>query len=171
MLESQHSFKKGGKKKEWISAPQGPRKKLEKKDLCRLSNHRPNEKRLFFFPPWHQAVLQTIILFLSLSLTVFEFWVLANLSSSCSFLKAGRISRVISNRNSFFVFACAAFPSASAAHSCQWSAQHWEPFAAAPRTTHSPVSPSEKWRDKSLCSPGLWFPWGQEQQLLLSLTP
>lgn len=152
MLESQHSFKKGRKKKEWISAPQGPRKKLEKKDLCRLSNHRPNEKRVFFFfSLWHQSVLQTITLFLSLSLTVFEFWVLANLSSSCFFLKAGKISRVISKRNSYFIFACATFPSGPAGHPCQWSAQHWEPFAAAPRTTHIPVSPSAEWRDRSLC--------------------
>lgn len=148
MLESQHSFKKRWGKKEWISAPQGPRKKTEKKDLCRLSNHRLNEKRLFFSSsPRHQTVLQTIILFLSLS-QFFEFWVLANLSSSCSLLKAGKIRRVISKRSRYFIFACAAFPSG---HAAQWSAQHWEPSAAALRTTHTPVSPSEKWRDKSLC--------------------
>lgn len=154
MLESQHSFKKGRKKKSGSLLLKDQEKSFEKKDLCRLSNHRLNEKRLFFlffFFPRHQTVLQTIILFLSLSLTVFEFWVLANLNSSCSFLKEGKISRVISKRNSYFIFACAAFRSGPAGHSCQWSAQHWEPFAAAPRTTHSSLSPSEKRSDKSLC--------------------
>lgn len=148
MLESQHSFKKRWGKKEWISAPQGPRKKLEKKDLCRLSNHRLNEKRLFFFFFPSTSDCFTDNHPISESLTVFEFWVLANLSSSCSLLKAGKIRRVICKRSSYFIFACAAFPSG---HAAQWSAQHWEPSAAALRTTHTPVSPSEKWRDKSLC--------------------
>lgn len=129
MLESQHSFLKGGEKRKRVDlCSSRTKEKAWKKRISADLAITGQMKRGFFPPPWHQTVLQTIILFLSLSLTVFEFWVLANLSSSCSFLKAGKISRVISKRNSNFIFACAAFPSGPAAHSCPWSAQHREPF-------------------------------------------